>query len=189
MRLFAGMDIAEDVQRRIAEYVARMQREASGVRWVQPETWHVTLKFIGETQRAEEIREALKIVRIPRFEVEFRGSGFFTPSQPRVFWAGVHASDIMPRLAKQIDEATAAVGIHREENIFKPHLTLARSGTGSPHERGRGNSGLAALRDRLAKEPQPEFGTMLAKEFFLYQSQLSPQGARYHKLERYELKP
>jgi len=36
--------------------------------------------------------------------------------------------------------------------------------------------------------PQPEFGTMTAREFFLYQSQLSPGGSRYIKLERFALR-
>ncbi len=41
---------------------------------------------------------------------------------------------------------------------------------------------------QLAALPPPEFGTMTAREFFLYQSQLSPKGSKYTKQARFDLK-
>ena len=188
MRLFVGIDIPETLRDQIAAYAEKLRDLAPDVRWVKPETLHVTLKFIGESQQVDEIKTAISSVQSPAFEITFCDTGFFAPRQPRVFWVGVHASDALPHLAARVDEATASVGIAPEQKPYKAHLTLAREGSGNPHQRGRGSSGLAALRDQIANLPQPDFGTMLATEFFLYQSQLSPQGARYTKLERYELK-
>jgi 2'-5' RNA ligase len=188
MRLFVGIDIPDDLRRRIAGYAETLRDIAPGVRWVQPETLHVTLKFIGETQLVEQIKSALARVEAAPFEITFRDVGFFTPRQPRVFWIGVHASEALPELAARIDLATASRGIEREEKPYKPHLTLARAGSGNPHEKGRGNNGLAALRDRIGNALQLHFGTMQATEFILYQSRLSPKGARYTKLEQYTLK-
>jgi RNA 2',3'-cyclic 3'-phosphodiesterase len=187
MRLFVGIDIPDDLRAQITAFVEECRTIAPDVRWMKPEALHVTLKFIGETKQLDEIKTALANVQSPTFQIVFRDIGFFTQREPRVFWIGVHASDALPALARNVDEAAARIGIKREERGYAPHLTLARAGSGNPKQRGRGNSGLSILRDRLGKESQRDFGTMLAKEFFLYQSQLSPKGARYTKLERFEL--
>jgi 2'-5' RNA ligase len=49
----------------------------------------------------------------------------------------------------------------------------------------RTNSNFAGLNYKLSQLPQPEFGTMTAREFFLYESKLSPRGAQYTKIERF----
>ena len=85
-----------------------------------------------------------------------------------------------PPLAKSVDEATAALGVPKEEHEFSPHLTLARrSGSGVPHWRkgDRENPAFQRLQEKLAAMPALEFGTMTAREFFLYQSQLMRGGA------------
>ena len=76
----------------------------------------------------------------------------------------------------------------KEEHAFSPHLTLARrGGSGSPRWRkgDRPNPAFQRLQEKLAALPAPEFGTMTAREFFLYQSQLVPGGARYTKIARW----
>jgi 2'-5' RNA ligase len=118
-----------------------------------------------------------------------RDVGFFTPRSPRVFWAGVEAPETLHLLAKSIDSGLATIGIPREEHEFTPHLTLARIGSGKPHgdRRDRNKGNMIALRARVESLPQPDFGTMIAKEFFLYQSETLPSGPRYTKLARFEL--
>ena len=73
-----------------------------------------------------------------------------------------------------------------------PHLTLARGGgrSGSPlRQKGDGpNRSFQRLQEKLAALTSPEFGTMTAREFFLYQSQLSPRGSRYTKLAGFRLR-
>ena len=72
---------------------------------------------------------------------------------------------------------------------FSPHLTLARRGSGAPHLRqGDGpNPVLQRLQEKLAAMRPLEFGTMTAREFFLYQSQPMRGGARYTKIARFGL--
>jgi 2'-5' RNA ligase len=95
-------------------------------------------------------------------------------------------------LAAALDERLAQLDIPKEEHSFNPHLTLARGpgGSGSPGWRkGDGaNSKFRRLQEKLAALPPPEFGTMTAREFFLYRSQLSPGGSRYTKLARFGLR-
>lgn len=96
-------------------------------------------------------------------------------------------------LASAIDAGVATLGIPKENRAFSPHLTLARGagGSGSPRWRkeDRPNRVFQRLQEKLSALPTPEFGTMTAREFFLYQSQLSPKGSKYTKLERFALSP
>jgi 2'-5' RNA ligase len=69
---------------------------------------------------------------------------------------------------------------------------LARAGgrSGSPKWRkGDGpNAAFATLEKRLAAMGELDFGTMTAREFILYQSQLLPGGSKYTKLQRFPLR-
>jgi 2'-5' RNA ligase len=95
----------------------------------------------------------------------------------------------LPQLAHDVDKACSGLGIPLEEHPFRPHLTLARGGSGSPRpKRGeRANPKLKHLAEKLQNFPVPDFGTMTAQELFLYESKLSPAGAQYTKLERFAL--
>ena len=192
MRIFVGLDIPDSIRSAIARYIDGVRNFAPDVRWVRPESFHVTLKFIGEQkpEQVEQIKRELATIKSVPFDIAFREIGFFpNPKRPRVFWVGIHAPEALPQLAVAVDEAVARTGVARETNAYKPHLTLAREGSGRPHsKRGhRPDIKLARLADKLKALPQPDFGTMTARGFFLYESKLSPSGARYFKLQAFPL--
>ena len=192
MRIFVGLDIPEQTRTAIACYMDRLRNFAPDVRWVRPESFHITLKFIGEQSpdKVEQIKKALSVIKASRFDIAFRETGFFpSAKRPRVFWVGIHAPDDLVKLAAAVDHAVALVGVPLEKNPFKPHLTLSRAGSGRPHPQpgDRPDNKLARLATKLQSMAQPEFGTMTAREFYLYESKLSPSGARYSKLEAFPL--
>jgi len=190
MRLFVALDIDSEIRRRIGEFRDQMRAYAPDVRWVGPETFHVTLQFLGETEKLDEIRSALEQVRGKAIGLSFRGTGFFpNPKAPRVFWVGIEADENLQPLADSIGESLRSLGFECDAGPFKPHLTLARSGSGRPKPvRGeQASAGLRTLRVKLETLPPAEFGTMTAHEFCLYQSTLSPRGAKYTKLASYRL--
>jgi|SRR5579863_6207217 len=198
MRVFVGMDIDEGIRGRIAEFVREVRGVAPEVRWVAAESWHVTLKFIGEKSDAGvvEIEKALGSITAEGFEISFGGYGFFpTVKAARVFWIGIEAGEGLAALARAVDEKLAEVGIAKEERAFSPHLTLARggarigSGSGAPSRRtgDRVNQKFVKLQERLEGRAPLEFGRMAGREFFLYRSQLSPKGSQYSKIARFEL--
>jgi RNA 2',3'-cyclic 3'-phosphodiesterase len=196
MRIFIGIDLDAEVRTRIERFLEGVEGFAPEARWVRPESLHITLKFIGEQtpERVEAINERLQRVEGSAFEIRAGGYGFFpTAKAPRVFWIGIHAGPRLAELAESIDIATAELGIPREDRPFSPHLTLARAGSGrrsgSPKWRkGDGpNATFAVLEKRLAAMGELDFGTMTAREFILYQSQLSPAGSKYTKLQRFAL--
>ncbi len=195
MRLFIALDIDDDIRQRIQRFVEGVSGFAPEARWVRPESMHVTLKFIGEkpAEAVEEIKRILCEVRSESFEIGFRGFGFFpTAKSARVFWVGIESGAQLASLAAcQSIRQCPALGIAKEEHAYSPHLTLARGGgrSGAPRKQkeDRPNRGFQKLQEKLAALPTPEFGTMTAREFFLYQSQLMRGGARYTKIERFAL--
>jgi RNA 2',3'-cyclic 3'-phosphodiesterase len=195
MRLFIALDIDDAIRERIARFVDGVRNFSPDSRWVKPESLHVTLKFIGEQpdDAVEKIKQALTSVAASIAEIQFRGYGFFpTPKSARVFWIGMESGPQLAALAAAIDDKMASLGIPKEDRPFSPHLTLARAagGSGSPRWRkGDGpNRAFEKLQEKLAALPAPEFGTMTPREFFLYQSQLSPKGSKYTKLARFALR-
>lgn len=185
MRIFIALDIPTEIRARIAAFADRARPYAPEAKWARIEGLHVTLKFVGEVNDAKvhEIRSTLPAVKAGPFDVTFSGAGFFpTPNAPRVFWIGVEGGDGLASLAATIDNSTHELGIAREARAFNAHLTLARSGSGP----GSGRL-LRPLRNLVQAEPGLRFGTMTAREFFLYRSELQRGGARYTKLERFSL--
>jgi len=192
MRLFVALDIDAEIRARIAQFMEGVRGFAPDARWVSAESLHLTLKFIGEwpAERLDELKAALAAVRGQPTEVTFSGIGFFpTPKAARVFWIGIQAGPELAALAGAIDAATSAIGIENEKRAFTPHLTLARTGSGRPQRvsSDRTNSSFRRLQEKLAAMPAPAFGTMSPREFFLYESKLSPKGAVYAKLARFSL--
>ena len=192
MRLFVALDLDESIRRSIATYLEGMRGFTPDARWTKPEALHVTLKFIGEKPEGEvsRIRNALAAIRVPPIPLALQGYGFFpTVKAARVFWIGMEASAALPHLATQVDTALAMLGIPREEHTYTPHLTLARSGSAAPRLRReeRPNARFQYLQEKLSALTLPDFGTMAAHEFYLFQSKLSPAGSQYSKLASFQL--
>lgn len=190
MRLFIALDIDKDIRGRIAEFRDQMRRFAPDVRWAGPETFHVTLQFLGETKKLDEVQHALQQVQASPIAISFRDAGFFpNPKSPRVFWVGMEADGHLAELVGTIAKALQPLGFERDAGPLKPHLTLARAGSGRPRPvpKERLAPGLQQVRAKLETMSPLEFGTMTAREFCLYESKLSPAGAKYTKLSRYPL--
>jgi RNA 2',3'-cyclic 3'-phosphodiesterase len=184
MRVFIALDIDDAIRQRIQRFMEGVSGFASDARWVRPESLHVTLKFIGEKpiETVEEIKRVLSGIRAEPIQITLRGYGFFpTAKAARVFWAGIESGPQLTSLAKAVDETTFSLGIPKEDHPFSPHLTLARGG-GRSSAPGKN---FQRLQEKLAPLPTPEFGTIAAHEFFLFQSQLSRGGSRYTKIARF----
>src|SRR5581483_783562 len=177
--IFIALDIPADIRKRMSEYMERARSFAPDARWVRVEGLHVTLNFVGEASDAlvQQIKSALAAIKATPFEVKFESVGFFpNPKAARVFWIGVDGGEPLTQLAAAVDAALEKLGIEREEKAYHPHLTLARA---SSHP-------LRELQP-LLNGRSPQFGTMTAREFFLYQSQLQRGGSKYTKLEPFRL--
>ena len=180
MRLFVALEIPTELCDSLATIISEFRTLAPKLKWVRPENLHLTLKFIGETEPAEllAIRAALAQVRSNNpAELQLQGLGFFPNDRwPRVFWAGLRASDNLAPLAADIDAACATVGFPREQRPFSPHLTLARLESTLPP---------GSLREAVLRNAAREFGAFRATQFHLIESKLKPAGAEYTTVQSF----
>ncbi len=195
MRLFVALDIGNGIREHIARFLDGVHGFAPDARWVRAESLHVTLKFIGERpeEAVREIKTALQGIEMSAITINIRGYGFFpTARAPRVFWIGVEAGAELGALAASVDEKLSQLKIPKEEHAYNAHLTLARAAGGSGALRWRKGDGpnrvFQRLQEKMQALPTPEFGTMAAREFFLYQSQLGRGGSKYTKLAAFPLR-
>jgi 2'-5' RNA ligase len=181
MRLFVAIEIAPDIREKIEAYISKLKPGLPNARWARPEGLHITLKFLGNVadQRVMEIQRELAAVTGAKLPISVRNVGVFPNAKsPRVLWAGLDAAPELGALARSVEQAMARVGFAPEKRAFTPHVTLAR------FKESQQKTDLGFL----TSEPQPDFGTMTASEYHLYESKLSPQGSSYAKLASFSLK-
>lgn len=135
---------------------------------------HITLKFLGGTDSdlvpliLDGIREST--ASESPFTVNLRGLGAFpNKRRPSVVWAGIENGEVLAGIAERLETTVEPLGFARETRPYNPHLTLARI-------RNRPPPGLEELFEQHAAT---EFGTVNVDAVKLYQSVLSPTGARY----------
>lgn len=177
MRLFVELEIPGAVREKLVELVKDLRVEMAGVRWVRPEDFHVTLKFIGEiaASQVEGLCAALASVKAERpVEVHFRGVGvLYNARRMVVFWAKLEASPSLGTLAEEVDRVLEPLGIARQDRAFLPHVSLARFK----------DSGMAKrLRAVVNENADRDFGILRSSEFHLIESKLGPTGASYSKI-------
>ncbi len=170
--------MAPEVAGQLAAVRGHLERQADGLRWSAPETWHITLQFLGATTASQYdcVVSHLGAIKSELVPVKLEGLGFFERSG--VFFAGVHLSPELIALQKSVVSATSLCGFQPEDRPYHPHITLARN-------RGREN-GVRGLKPRVG--PPPEFAGFEADEFLLYESFPDPQGSRYEVRGRFRLR-
>ncbi|MBT5415957.1 MAG: RNA 2',3'-cyclic phosphodiesterase [Rhodospirillaceae bacterium] len=177
IRLFVGLELPPALRERLAGLGAGIE----GVRWVDEENLHLTLRFIGEVDggQAEDIAEALDRVRAAPFKITLDGLGTFgSGARLRAVWVGVMPSPPLRALQGKVERAVQRAGLAGEGRRFIPHVTLARLGSGAAKDRlGPFIEYNAAFRSK----PVPVTG------FTLFESFLSSGGADYQAVERFPL--
>jgi len=169
-RLFIALDPPDEVK----DALDRLCEGLPGVRWSDPQQFHLTLRFIGEVGQGTfyEIGEALAGVSHPPFELALKGLGQFPPrGAPHTLWVGVEdPSGAVGTLRRRIERVLGDVGLEPERRKFAPHVTLGRFRTPPPQDR------LASYlfrRNLFRSERFP------VSSFGLYASQLRPEGSLY----------
>lgn len=126
MRLFVGIDLPWTLRNRIA---ALTMTGIQGARWVPPENYHLTLRFIGEVPPpvAEEVDLALAALRGKGLELTLAGVGTFSKGgRANTLYVGVERNPRLEHLQNKVETALQRVGLEPERRRFQPHVTLAR---------------------------------------------------------------
>jgi len=178
-RLFVGVAISDEVREGLGEYLRSVFGERVPGRAVAPASWHLTLRFLGDTdaERHRRISDGLRAVSgAPAFDLSFGGLGAFPrAARASVLWVGVEeGAREMRALAAGAEEAARRAGFAPEEKPFSPHLTISR--VNPPRD----------LRTEIAAAPP--FGTrMRVVSFVLFRSHLGGGPARYERMEVFPL--
>ncbi|MGH2682750.1 MAG: RNA 2',3'-cyclic phosphodiesterase [Actinomycetota bacterium] len=182
LRLFVAVDPAPDVVRSADGALGPWRERFPRGRWVRPENWHLTLKFLGRTwpRLVDSVHEACReaAAGIRPFTLSLDALGVFPrATRARVLWVGLEDPEgSLSALSKALDAALAE-DFPPEKRGFTPHLTVAR------FDPPADLSDVAAELEEFAVEARPfRVSTLL-----LYQSYLSPRGARYEVLEAFPL--
>ena len=123
-RLFSGIEIPSHIAKRLAGLRGGLE----GARWVEPENYHITLRFAGDVDAvvAERFSQALERIKSAPFELIFDGLGSFGRGRPRALWAGIAPNEALSALNRANEQAALAAGLEAQTRNFHPHVTLAR---------------------------------------------------------------
>ncbi|KAJ0343968.1 hypothetical protein COL154_014044 [Colletotrichum chrysophilum] len=123
-RLFTALEIPRDA----AMTLSLLRGGLPGARWIDVESYHLTLRFIGDVEghTADEFANALDRVRRHEFTLTLTGVGAFGSKKPHSLWAGVSASPDLMALQSEIDRICQRLGLPADPRKFMPHVTIAR---------------------------------------------------------------
>jgi 2'-5' RNA ligase len=125
LRLFVGIGFPPELKLRLSLLCTGLP----GAKWVDPDNFHLTLRFIGETGEdvAADIDAALSRLKARRFTVQLAGIGLFASGErPRTLWVGVERHPELAGLRDKVEQALIRTGLPPEPRKFAPHVTLAR---------------------------------------------------------------
>jgi 2'-5' RNA ligase len=188
VRSFIAIHLPADVRAELTSLEDKLKaRRHSFVKWVDPESMHLTLKFLGDVtvDSVPQIVESMSRVAMAsaHFKLEVAGTGAFPNWQcPQVVWVGVGGElDKLNALQKGLESALSPLGFPPEGRSFSAHLTLGR------------------LRDRVTPDDRRRFADFAQRVEFkaslafevgairLMKSQLTPDGPIYSELAVAEL--
>ena len=190
MRVFLAVNLNKKLQEELAQIQNELRSTVHGVRWVDPQLLHITLKFLGEWDEEQllVLEDPLRKVgeNTAPFTISLARLGAFPSlNNPRVFWIGVEkgASPLI-KLATDIEQCLETLELFSQSGgipkntgkLFKPHITLAR-------KRRRGKQGKTA--PEVFKNAKKCKSMQLVKSFYLMQSTLYSTGPVYTPLKEF----
>jgi 2'-5' RNA ligase len=184
IRSFIAIELPQETREALAFVQEQLKQSNARVRWVNPSSIHLTLKFLGNitSNQVDDIAAAaLRVVRNePSFSLYAAGLGVF-PNQkrPRVIWADMQGDvNRLCQIQTRLEHSLVPLGFACEERPFRPHLTLGRI---------KDTRRCQALISGMTTLPLPAFNSFDVNEIILYKSDLRPTGAIYTKLHRMPL--
>lgn len=126
MRLFLGIELPPAWRRALARGADALQRAGVQGRFTLPENYHLTLVFLGETQRQEDAEAALRQTGGSPFPLRSAPPGCFPRKGGDIWWLGVEPTPGLLAAQRRLEAALRASGFSPEERPYRPHITLAR---------------------------------------------------------------
>src|ERR1700752_4098344 len=123
-RLFTGLEIPPD----IGQALSSLRGGLPGARWIDPENYHLTLRFIGDVDDITAQEVALMLGRVQRevFELHLDGLPSFGGRKPRAVVASVAPEPRLLEVQAEHERLMKRIGLEPEGRKYTPHVTLAR---------------------------------------------------------------
>lgn len=174
-RLFTGLEIPADA----TAMLTGLRGGLPGARWIDPENYHVTLRFIGDidNRTAHSVAEMLDGIRRPAFEITLDGIGVFGGRKPHSVFADVRASRDLTALQAEQERMMQRLGLPPDPRKFAPHVTVARLRGASP----------LAVADYIQSRGRFHWGPIGIARFVLFSSRSGQGGGPYVIEEAYPL--
>jgi 2'-5' RNA ligase len=183
IRTFIAIELPQDVKAILSRLQTALGEDKdTSVKWVNPQSIHLTLKFLGnvDTEAIPQITNAMaKSVKIAKsFSLQLSEIGAFPNTRsPRVVWVGLKGdTEILSELQKRLEGSLETIGFPPENKAFSPHLTLGRV-----RNQIRPNQ-CRALAELLSTAKLKAAPTFHVNSIDLMKSELTPKGAIYTKL-------
>jgi 2'-5' RNA ligase len=173
IRSFIAIELPEALKQELSKLQGRLQQpRQSWIKWVDPQSIHLTLKFFGNIN-VNTISPITKAMEAATFRLEVSSLGAF-PNLKRVqvVWVGVWGeTEVLRHLQRNLESHLAPLGFVPEKREFSAHLTLARlRHQATPPERERLGQLIASTRFKTAH-------TIKVEAINLMKSQLTREGA------------
>ena len=121
MRLFIAIDLENE------DYFKNIQKHLPDANATYPKEFHLTLQFLGETSKKEDIVKELNEIKFKPFKLKTTDIGVFpNKNLIKVVWLGLEPNHILEELHKNIEYRMSLLGFKNDYKEFKPHITLAR---------------------------------------------------------------
>jgi 2'-5' RNA ligase len=166
-RLFTGLELPEVV----VGQLALLRGGVVGARWLEPEDYHITLRFVGDVDGdvARDVADTLSDICRPEAPIRFEGLSWFGGDKPRAIVAKVKADPALVDLQAEQERRLRRIGIEPETRKYTPHVTLARL-------RGAGQTAVASY---LAERGALVADAFTAERFVLYSAREGSGGGPY----------
>jgi len=194
-RLFVAINISEELKQKVLE-VQKKFSGFHGIKIVEKENFHLTLKFLGEVAEdgrsrsadllpaihnsVKEVSERIKTVteKFSKFKISIEGLSFFTPPKNiRVIFLDLKdGKGKVVEIEKALNEKLR--DFREEDYDPRPHLTIARVGYVKEKEK---------LLEIIRSLEQVSIGEMEVNGISLMKSVLTRAGPVYAEVERFKL--
>jgi len=190
IRSFIAIELPGELRRTLSKLQTQLKSgEQRSVKWVDPNSIHLTLKFLGNItfKQIEDVTRAMEqaAAGISPFNLEVKELGVFPgPKRVRVVWVGLTSDlDQLKRLQQKIESTVSPLGFPSKAREFTPHLTLARvRDDATPQER-------EALGQLITSTKAAIDYSFTVDSLNLMRSILSREGAIYSRIAAIPLKP
>lgn len=122
MRLFVAITFSDNIISVLKNAMGQLRKQNCRGNFTNPENLHLTLAFIGETDRLADVTQAMDSCHSRPFTLSVTGSGQFGA----LYWAGIEKNPELSRLAAQLQSALSSLGFHIDTRALNPHITIAR---------------------------------------------------------------